>query len=172
VILTHRLEQELGALELSQPLQLCYEAVRELLEGGTLGDEALAMARSTDCLFSEHFPDLAAANRLGSWAEAGRLAARSDNRDLLGSPTFGRELRDPRQAGKWDPVVAGRLEEIDALLEAPPRTSICPRWRWRSPRSSTRAEQIEAGMSLASAQEPLLPPPLPLDGAACSAGGR
>ena len=119
VILTRRLERDLGAIELSQPLRLCYEGIRELIAGGTPGDEALAMARSTECLFGERFPELAAANRLGGWAEAGRLAARAENRDLLESRRFGRELRDLRQVGDWDPVVATRLEEIDALLEVP-----------------------------------------------------
>ncbi len=117
-ILTLRLEQDLGALELSQPLQLCYEGIRRLLEGGAPRDEVLDMAGSSGCFFAEHFPDLAPANRLGRWAEAGRLAAGTGNRELLDSRLFGGDLRGLQQVDEWDPVVAAQLAAIDTLLEA------------------------------------------------------
>ena len=118
-ILTHLLERDLSALDLSQPLQLCYEAIRELVEGGAPGDEVLALARSTDCVFDEYFPELAAAHRLGGWAEAGKLAAVSGNGELLVSRSFAREMGRLQEVTDWDPAVETRLEAIDTLLRTP-----------------------------------------------------
>ena len=116
--LARRLEADLGALELSQPLRLCYEGVRELLAGGAPRQEIVTLTGSTGCLFAEHFPDLETAHRLGRWAEVGRLAARSGNRELLASRSFARDLRRLR-AGDWDDRVAAEMETIAGLLEAP-----------------------------------------------------
>ena len=117
-ILARRLEADLGALELSQPLRLCYEGVRKLIEGGAPRQEALTMAGSTACLFAESFPELESAHSFGRWAEAGRLAARHGNRDLLGSRPFASDLRRLR-SGDWHDGVASELETIADLLDAP-----------------------------------------------------
>lgn len=118
--LTHKLEATLGSLEFSQVLQVYYSELRERLEGGAPDAELLALAESAASGFANQFPELARAYRLGRWAEAGKLAARSGNRELLTSRSFRRDLERLRQAdADWDPEVAARLEAIDSRLAAP-----------------------------------------------------
>lgn len=117
VTLTYRLETLLDEVELSEPLQLAYERVRQLTAEGAPG-EALALAEKTAGPVREALTGVEHAYDLGAWAEAGRLAARSGNRELLRDRRYRRDLaRLGRRS--WDPEVARELAGLSELLAAP-----------------------------------------------------
>ena len=113
-----QLEFALREIDFSEPLQVFYGRLDARLEAGAPGAELSDLAEGADRLFVEQFPDLEPAYGLGRVAEAGKLAARSGNRELLGSRSFRRDLRSLAR-GDWDPPVAAALEAAAGLLEAP-----------------------------------------------------
>lgn len=117
-ILTRQLESVLAGVDRSEGLQALYRRLGARLEAGAPGDELSELAARADGLFVEQLPDLERAYRLGRWAEAGKLAARSGNRELLSSRSFGRDLRSLGRE-RWDPRVAAALETTAALLAVP-----------------------------------------------------
>ena len=120
LILTERLKTIVDTLELPELLQAHYAAVRGRLEAGAPDEELIALIAQAETALGVQYPDLAAAHRLGYWAEAGKLAARSGNRRLLASRTFRGEARElGRPEAPWDEAVAAALEETAALLAAP-----------------------------------------------------
>lgn len=118
IVLTRQLVVTLDQIELSQALQASYDELGARLEAGARGAGPLELAESSTDLFVEQLPDLAPAYRLGRWAEAGRLAARSGNRDLLTSRSFARDLRSLARE-EWDRPVETALGTAAALLAAP-----------------------------------------------------
>ncbi len=117
-ILTHRIEALLDRVELSQPLQLTFASLRQRLEAGEPSAAALELAESAEPFVRDHFPAAGHAYELGRWAEAGKLAALSGNRKLLGSRRFRRSLGELRRES-WEPETARRLAALAELLEPP-----------------------------------------------------
>lgn len=117
-ILIRQLEAVLDEIDLSEALQVFYGRLGTRLEAGAPGAELRELAARADGLFAGQFPELERAYRLGRWVEAGKLAARSGNRELLASRSFRRDLRSLGRES-WDPPVVAALETAAGLLAAP-----------------------------------------------------
>ncbi len=112
--LTHEIESLLDSLTLAEVMQIYYAEVRQLADEP---ERALVRAEESDAQLRAFLGEAGAVYDLGQWAEAGVLAARGGNTDLLASRSFRRAPRDfPR--GEW-PELARGLDEIATLLEAP-----------------------------------------------------
>ncbi len=118
IVLVRQLEVTVGEIDFSQALQASYDQLGEQLEADARGAGPLELAERASDQFVEQLPDLEPPYRLGRWAEAGRLAARSGNRQLLASRAFARDLRALAR-DEWDPPVAAALETAAGLLRAP-----------------------------------------------------
>ncbi|MFQ5349452.1 MAG: hypothetical protein ACE5EG_03295 [Thermoanaerobaculia bacterium] len=113
-ILATELGLLLESIALSEPLQVRYTEVGQLAGEA---ERALRLAEQNEPLLVASLGDDAAAYELGKWTEAGVLAARSGNLDLLGARSYRRSLGGfPRD--DW-PELAARLDEIEGLLGTP-----------------------------------------------------
>ena len=119
-ILTYRINALLDQVELSQDLQAHYLVVRELIEEESDFTRTLRLTGSTDALVGQRFPEFEYAYDFGKWAEAGKLAARSENTALLRSRLFRRTLNDLR-GHDWEEGVTGNLTAIAEMLDQPAR---------------------------------------------------
>ena len=118
--LTYRIEALLNQVETAEILKDFYLEVRGVVEEESDLTRALRLTGSTDALLGQHFMELEYAYDFGKWAEAGKLAARSDNRSLLRSRVFRRTLEELR-GHDWEDVVAGNLDAIAEMLNQPAR---------------------------------------------------
>ena len=117
LILTQQLERTVESLELPEVVLVYYSELGWRLEAGLPVEDLLGLAEEAEAGFALQFPELAAAYRLGRWAEAGKLAARSGNRELLASRAFRREARElARPEVPWDEPLAAALEKSAGLL--------------------------------------------------------
>lgn len=109
-----QIDQALGGIDLSDPLRVSYAEIRKQLEAGAPLEQALALAATADSNSSELL-DLGYGYAFGKWAEAGKLAARSGNQELLRSRTF-RKMLDELRAREWSATVEERLDTIAAMI--------------------------------------------------------
>lgn len=108
--LLRMIDRELNKIDLSDQLQLSYDEIRKHLEMGLPLEQALELAASVDPQASELL-GVGYGYAFGKWAEAGKLAARTGNRDLLRSRGFRRTLREIREHD-WTEVANERLGVI------------------------------------------------------------
>ena len=113
-VLAGEIDRLLDGLAMAEVLQLLYDEVGELAGEP---ERALARAEESDAELRTFLGDAAPAYDLGQWTEAGVLAARSGNTELLGSRRFRGALRDLLRAER--PELADELRTIVGLLDAP-----------------------------------------------------
>ena len=118
--LTRRLESTVASMELAELSLARYERLRLRIASGAPAAELLELAEKAESGFAARFPELGSPYRLGRWAEAGKLAAGSGNRDLLRSRAFRRELGELTSGQEeWDESVRARLQSIGELIDRP-----------------------------------------------------
>ena len=112
--LAAQIQNLLGVILMSDPFQIAYDEVGELVGSPP---EALERVKAIEADLGGFLGEVGVAFDLGQWAEAGVLAARSGNTDLLGSRGFSRSLRG-FQKEDWSTFDAA-FDEVEGLLGSP-----------------------------------------------------
>jgi hypothetical protein len=113
-LLLRYIDSELRKVDASDHVRLSYtELLRELDQGLPPG-EALQQVTTIEPQALELL-EAGYGYAFGKWTEAGKLAARSDNRQLLRSRAFRRMLREVRKH-EWTDVVSRHLEQIESMV--------------------------------------------------------
>ncbi len=113
-LLLRYIDSELRNVDFSDHLRMSYNELVTQLDKGLPLEQALERAIATEPQALELL-DIGYGYAFGKWAEAGKLAAQSDNQELLRSRVFRRMLREIREH-EWTDVVDQRLEEIESII--------------------------------------------------------
>lgn len=116
--LVKRLQALLREVQFSEPLELSYSAVQEMIDREAPREDIVAFAKSTEVLVKAQLFEVNRSYTLGRWAETGRLAARSGNRSLLRSRRFRRVLFELVRED-WPGEVSSGLARLGELLLGP-----------------------------------------------------
>lgn len=116
--LVGRIEKSLEGIAFSDHLQLEYASLGASIREEPRSRVLLKRAQSIEESTRASFPEFEAARQLGRWAEAGRLAARSGNREFF-APRHLRRAKNRFGPETWSQEVRDALSEIERLTAAP-----------------------------------------------------